>query len=292
VPPRDRGAAGLLTTTSSALAALAGRTSSASRRARRRAHRRKLYFSDGSIQHAGPRLLEQALSHPFRYWTRDEAGPFGELVVNREMTGVTAACSAMRRDAFLEIGGFPEALPSNFNDVDLCYRSPTSATARFWVAKLRAVPLRVADPRRDGAPLGAALRCTPVGDPGRRPVHAGRGRHPDDGPATVLLDARLGDSTRSTTAPPPARADIGPPRPQRVRLSFAPRAPRATGGGGAVPDPCSRCFCRVRSRRSFRAWRRSSRRCRSHPVRRRRAQLDREGLDCAPRTRRETVAGR
>jgi hypothetical protein len=35
---------------------------------------------------------------------------------------VTAACAAMRRDTFVEVGGFSEALPANFNDVDLCYK--------------------------------------------------------------------------------------------------------------------------------------------------------------------------
>ena len=94
----------------------------------------KLYFSDGSIQHAGHGYWNKHYHHPFRFWTRDEAGPFGELAVNREMTGVTAACSAMRRDVFLEVGGFPEALPSNFNDVDLCYKVAHLGYRTVWVA--------------------------------------------------------------------------------------------------------------------------------------------------------------
>jgi GT2 family glycosyltransferase len=94
----------------------------------------KLYFSDGSIQHAGHGYWNKHYHHPFRYWTREEAGPFGELTVNREMTGVTAACSAMRRDVFLEIGGFAEALPSNFNDVDLCYKVAHAGYRTVWVA--------------------------------------------------------------------------------------------------------------------------------------------------------------
>jgi GT2 family glycosyltransferase len=94
----------------------------------------KLYFSDGSIQHAGHGYWNKHYHHTFRYWTREEAGPFGELVVNREVTGVTAACSAMRRDVFLEVGGFPEALPSNFNDVDLCYKVAHLGYRTVWVA--------------------------------------------------------------------------------------------------------------------------------------------------------------
>jgi O-antigen biosynthesis protein len=94
----------------------------------------KLYFSDSSIQHAGHGYWNKHYHHPFRYWSRLEAGPFGELVVNREMTGVTAACSAMRREVFLEIGGFTEVLPSNFNDVDLCYKVAHLGYRTVWVA--------------------------------------------------------------------------------------------------------------------------------------------------------------
>lgn len=94
----------------------------------------KLYFSDGSIQHACHGYWGKHYHHPFRFRTREDPGPFGELVVNREVSGVTAACSAMRREVFLDVGGFTEALPSNFNDVDLCYKVMRSGRRTVWVA--------------------------------------------------------------------------------------------------------------------------------------------------------------
>jgi GT2 family glycosyltransferase len=94
----------------------------------------KLYFSDGSIQHAGHGYWGKHYHHPFRFRTRDDAGPFGELAVNREVTGVTAACAAIRREVFLGIGGFSEALPSNFNDVDFCYKVNHHGYRTVWVA--------------------------------------------------------------------------------------------------------------------------------------------------------------
>lgn len=94
----------------------------------------KLYFSDGSIQHACHGYWGKHYHHPFRFRTREDPGPFGELAVNREVTGVTAACSAMRREVFLDVGGFTEALPSNFNDVDLCYKVSSSGRRTVWVA--------------------------------------------------------------------------------------------------------------------------------------------------------------
>jgi O-antigen biosynthesis protein len=94
----------------------------------------KLYFSDSSIQHAGHGYWGKHYHHPFRFRTREESGPFGELIVNREVTGVTAACAAIRRETFLGIGGFTEALPSNFNDVDFCYKVAHHGLRTVWVA--------------------------------------------------------------------------------------------------------------------------------------------------------------
>ncbi|GAA1922891.1 glycosyltransferase family 2 protein [Nocardioides hwasunensis] len=82
----------------------------------------RLYFSDDTVQHAGHAYGRGHYLHPFRDLPRQSYGPFGALIINREASGVTAACAAMRRDTFVEVGGFCEALPANFNDVDLCYK--------------------------------------------------------------------------------------------------------------------------------------------------------------------------
>lgn len=94
----------------------------------------KLYFSDGSLQHACHGYFDKNYHHPFRFWTGTEAGPFGELAVNREVIGVTAACAATTREFFLDVGGFTEALPSNFNDVDFCYKVRHRGRRIVWVA--------------------------------------------------------------------------------------------------------------------------------------------------------------
>jgi len=94
----------------------------------------KLYYADQTVQHAGHAYFNGGYHHPFRFRTRDEAGPFGELLVSREVTGVTAACAAMRRDVFFEVGGFTETLPANFNDVDLCYKVAAAGYRALFVA--------------------------------------------------------------------------------------------------------------------------------------------------------------
>jgi O-antigen biosynthesis protein len=44
------------------------------------------------------------------------------LEVTRNVSAVTGACLAIRRELFAEVGGFDEQFPNNYNDVDLCLR--------------------------------------------------------------------------------------------------------------------------------------------------------------------------
>lgn len=94
----------------------------------------KLYFSNGTIQHAGHAYNNGHYQHPYVGSPGDSPGRFGALVINREASGVTAACSAMRRDTYFEVGGFTEILPLNFNDVDLCYKVRHHGYRIVWVA--------------------------------------------------------------------------------------------------------------------------------------------------------------
>ncbi len=51
-----------------------------------------------------------------------EQGYMGGLIVNREMSAVTAACVLVRKDVFDEVGGYDEQLAVGFGDVDLCLK--------------------------------------------------------------------------------------------------------------------------------------------------------------------------
>jgi GT2 family glycosyltransferase len=43
--------------------------------------------------------------------------------MNREVDAVTGACLAIRASVFDEVGGFFEAFPLNYNDIDLCLKA-------------------------------------------------------------------------------------------------------------------------------------------------------------------------
>ncbi|WP_181311132.1 glycosyltransferase family 2 protein [Nocardioides campestrisoli] len=94
----------------------------------------KLFFSSGTIQHAGHAYHGGHYVHPYLGAAGESPGRFGDLVINREASGVTAACAAMRRDTYLAVGGFTETLPLNFNDVDLCYKVRHHGQRIVWVA--------------------------------------------------------------------------------------------------------------------------------------------------------------
>ena len=78
----------------------------------------KLLFENGFIQHAGVTYGAGTIHHRY-YGELDGKGMLGDLTINRECSGLTAACVAMRREVFEDAGGFNEGLPGNFNDVDL-----------------------------------------------------------------------------------------------------------------------------------------------------------------------------
>lgn len=93
-----------------------------------------LLYEDGTIQHAGQWFAEG------NHWGHlhvgeDPAsdGSFGSLRVDREVSGVTAACAAIRRSVFVEVGGLSPALPNSFNDVDLAYKVRATGRRILWL---------------------------------------------------------------------------------------------------------------------------------------------------------------
>jgi len=85
----------------------------------------KLLYPKGSIQHAGVTLgLGAVAGHLYSGASADQAGYMGQLIADREVSAVTAACCAIERTKFETLGGFDEInLPVEFSDIDLCLRA-------------------------------------------------------------------------------------------------------------------------------------------------------------------------
>jgi glycosyltransferase involved in cell wall biosynthesis len=83
----------------------------------------KLLYPNGRVQHAGVILgIGGVGGHVNLGRPRDDPGYFSRAVLQQNLSAVTAACLAMRRAVFDEVGGFNGDLRVAFNDVDLCLR--------------------------------------------------------------------------------------------------------------------------------------------------------------------------
>jgi GT2 family glycosyltransferase len=87
-----------------------------------------LLYPDNRIQHAGVIMALGVADHfmeemPYASpYQQDLSTAVLPWIVTREFSAVTAACLAMRKSVFQDIGGFDEKLAVGFQDIDLCLR--------------------------------------------------------------------------------------------------------------------------------------------------------------------------
>jgi GT2 family glycosyltransferase len=92
-----------------------------------------LYYPNETIQHAGVILgLGGIAGHAFHGQPRGHAGYYDRARVEQDLSCVTAACCMIRREVFLQLGGFDEKLAIAFNDVDFCIRLRNAGWRIIW----------------------------------------------------------------------------------------------------------------------------------------------------------------
>lgn len=94
----------------------------------------KLYYPNGTIQHAGVVLgVGGVAGHAHKYFSRHEPGYFSRLHLAQNFSAVTAACLVMRKTLFEAVGGLDEDnLAVAFNDVDLCLKVREAGYRNLW----------------------------------------------------------------------------------------------------------------------------------------------------------------
>ena len=94
----------------------------------------KLYYRDGTIQHAGVITgLGGVAGHSHKYFPREAPGYFYRLKLIQNLSAVTGACMVVRKSVYEEVGGLDEiGLGIAFNDVDFCLKVREAGYRNLW----------------------------------------------------------------------------------------------------------------------------------------------------------------
>jgi GT2 family glycosyltransferase len=96
----------------------------------------KLFYPQGLIQHAGVILgmgPDKVAGHAFKGVHKHDMGPMARTRLIQAYSAVTAACMAVSRYKYLEVGGLDaDNLAIAFNDVDFCLKLQESGYINIW----------------------------------------------------------------------------------------------------------------------------------------------------------------
>ncbi|GGC36264.1 hypothetical protein GCM10011504_13300 [Siccirubricoccus deserti] len=114
----------------------------------------KLLYGDDTLQHGGVVLgIGGVADHYLPRAARDDQGPFGTLALVREVSAVTGACLAVRREVYRAVGGLDaERLTVAFNDVDFCLKIRAAGWRILWTPFAELYHLESASRGQDLAP--------------------------------------------------------------------------------------------------------------------------------------------
>jgi GT2 family glycosyltransferase len=95
----------------------------------------RLLSPDMTHQHAGITYGDGFIENAYTSSPvpSDAPGVFADLWINREVSALSAACCAIRRQVFEEVGGFCEELSTDFFDVDLSMKLRSHGMRLVWL---------------------------------------------------------------------------------------------------------------------------------------------------------------
>lgn len=84
----------------------------------------KLLYPNDTIQHAGVIVgINGVAGHSHKYYPADNYGYFGRLILNQNISAVTAACLMVKKEIYTAVKGLNEIdFKVAFNDIDFCLR--------------------------------------------------------------------------------------------------------------------------------------------------------------------------
>lgn len=117
----------------------------------------QLLYPDETIQHAGVILgIGGIAGHAHQDYPANTIGYQKRLQLSQEVSAVTAACLAISRDNWNQLGGLDDdALAVNYNDVDLGLRAQRHGLKNIYLPQVRAIHH---ESKSRGRPEGAAYQ--------------------------------------------------------------------------------------------------------------------------------------
>lgn len=111
----------------------------------------KLLYPDGNIQHAGFYLGigEDTGGHGFRFLGGEDPGYCCRAQVIQNLSAVTGACLAVRKESFFDVGGLNTDLAVTCNDVDLCLKLLKKGYRNLWSPYVKLFHYELASRGRD-----------------------------------------------------------------------------------------------------------------------------------------------
>lgn len=94
----------------------------------------KLVYANATLQHAGVVLgMAGGAAHVYTHFPEDALGYYNLAILLRSYSALTAACLAVRRTLYLEVGGLDaERFPVGYNDVDFCLKLRQRGYRNVW----------------------------------------------------------------------------------------------------------------------------------------------------------------
>ena len=94
----------------------------------------RLWYPNDTLQHAGVILgLGGVAGHAFTNQRRGRGGYFSRALLQQNVSAVTGACLAVRKELFQSLGGMNQIdLPVSFNDIDFCLRLVAAGFRNVW----------------------------------------------------------------------------------------------------------------------------------------------------------------
>ncbi|MDA9867891.1 glycosyltransferase family 2 protein [Synechococcus sp. AH-224-I15] len=99
-----------------------------------------LVYPNNTVQHAGVVIGPRGTAdHAMRYFPCTSDGYAGSLSSSREVSAVTGACLAIKRNIFNECRGFDELYHTHYQDVDLCLKAISLSLNVIYVASTKII---------------------------------------------------------------------------------------------------------------------------------------------------------